>query len=986
MAKYFLAKGKLTQVEDSAKPDYYAISTTDFFSAPTNMIPRLSGISGGRVMLGDKASLQAVSLVEREAPLVRGVSKHGEQDVYSELGEKIGSVIAKNDGTVTSVDKDKIVIGKDTYELYDNFLMGRKSFIHNYSKVKVGDNVKKGDLLATSNYTDDNGVLALGKNLTTAVMPYRAMNFEDAYVVSQAGADKLKVQQMFPVTFEKTGSIIVDKSKFISLFPSAYTRTQLAKIGPDGVIRQGEKVLPSDPLILAYEPRSLKTLDKHLGRLDKLLKHAFNDLSQTWDYESEGSVIDVSNLSSHIAVHIKTIRRLQNGSKISIFSGAKGVVSVVPSEQMPTTADGKPIDVILNTMSITSRIAPGMLPVMALGKVALKTGKPVEVTSFDKESITQHAIDELKKHGLSDKELIYDPISNTHLNVFVGPAYLNTLVHIAEDKTTERSEGTGYTSDMQPSKSGVDSSKKIGNLATAALLSHSARKVLQDIGAVRATRNDEFWRNLKLGLPQPAYKVPFVFDKFLASLQSAGIKVNQDKDEYHILPQTNKDIGELSKGVIENPDTYRVKGDNLVYERGGMFDETKTGLLGDRYNHIDLHQKVINPIVEDYIRKTLKITKAVFDKELMDGTLFPKLENFDLDKELEYNRGIIKKGKGATKDNAVKVFGFLNNLKNNNLHPKDFILDKIPVIPARFRPIAVKDGMVLSSGINELYKELMLINKANKDLSAYPPDIQDELKKKQYAAVKAVYGLGTPVSTKSIKKNYKGILSQVFGIKGGSAKSSFYQSNVINKPVDLVGRAVLTPDGSLNLDEASVPVDIVWKMYSPFIIRRLVQRGVPMLQAKEYVDKRHSMAQQSLMEELKDRPGMVTRDPILHKYNIQGFYLKPNADPKDMTIKISPLVYKGMTADNDGDQLNVHLPATYEAKEEIKEKMMPSSNLISPRSFSPMFTPSNEAALGLYLASTENNKKETKKFKNEQEALAAFKMGKVGVGDNVEIG
>ena len=93
-----------------------------------------------------------------------------------------------------------------------------------------------------------------------------------------------------------------------------------------------------------------------------------------------------------------------------------------------------------------------------------------------------------------------------------------------------------------------------------------------------------------------------------------------------------------------------------------------------------------------------------------------------------------------------------------------------------------------------------------------------------------------------------------------------------------------------------------------------------------------------------------------------------------------------MTADFDGDTINVQLPASREAKDEIKEKMMPSSNLISERLMTPVFTPSNEAALGLYLASTEDKKKEAHHFKTEDEAFAAYRSGKLEVGDNIKIG
>jgi len=114
-------------------------------------------------------------------------------------------------------------------------------------------------------------------------------------------------------------------------------------------------------------------------------------------------------------------------------------------------------------------------------------------------------------------------------------------------------------------------------------------------------------------------------------------------------------------------------------------------------------------------------------------------------------------------------------------------------------------------------------------------------------------------------------------------------------------------------------------------------------------------------------------------------FLKMNPDPKDFSIKMSPLVFKGYGADSDGDQLNVQLPATDEAKDEIKEKLLPEKNLIYHRTFGPMYAPSNESATGLFAASFEDNKNTPKKYTSVQEVVKDFLAGKLDVGDRVEV-
>ena len=235
------------------------------------------------------------------------------------------------------------------------------------------------------------------------------------------------------------------------------------------------------------------------------------------------------------------------GDKLNMPFGAKGVVHITPDTQMPQGEDGKPVDVLLNSMSITSRVAPGLVNTIGLGKLAQKKGKPLNMTAFTKGSAVQKVIDALDKNGIKDTEKLYDPESGKHIDVLTGPLYFNRLHHIAEDKVSSRSSATSYDINMQPSKAGSDEkAKRIGNLATTVALSNDAKAVLRDIATVRSTKNDEFWTALKLGHTPPPPKVPFIFNKFISHLKGAGVNVVQDGSKFHIMPQTDKDITALS--------------------------------------------------------------------------------------------------------------------------------------------------------------------------------------------------------------------------------------------------------------------------------------------------------------------------------------------------------------------------------------------------------------------------------------------------------
>lgn len=327
-------------------------------------------------------------------------------------------------------------------------------------------------------------------------------------------------------------------------------------------------------------------------------------------------------------------------------------------------------------------------------------------------------------------------------------------------------------------------------------------------------------------------------------------------------------------------------------------------------------------------------------------------------------------------------------LKSNNIKLEEVLLSKIPVIPAQYRPVMVQGDQALTADVNELYKDLMLVNGAVGKAQAIEdtdPELLNTAKQQIYDGVKAIYGLGAPIKQKSIEKKYKGLLATTLGLQGGSAKESMFQAKVVNKPIDLVGRAVLLPDANLELNQASIPQQVAWNIFAPFVIRRLIRTGVPATKAREYLDNKNQLALDALIQEMGDRPGIVTRDPQLSKYNFQGMYLKMNPDPKDFSIKLNPLVFKGYGADSDGDQLNVQLPATEEAKEEIKEKLLPEKNLIYHRTFSPIYTPSNESATGLFAASFEDNKNKPKKYNSAAEVVKDFLAGKLDIGDRVDV-
>jgi DNA-directed RNA polymerase subunit beta' len=248
-----------------------------------------------------------------------------------------------------------------------------------------------------------------------------------------------------------------------------------------------------------------------------------------------------------------------------------------------------------------------------------------------------------------------------------------------------------------------------------------------------------------------------------------------------------------------------------------------------------------------------------------------------------------------------------------------------------------------------------------------------------YDSFKAITGLGDSVNPKLEKKNVKGILKQVFG---DNPKFGVVQRKLLGSQVDMVGRAAITPNPDLDMDEVGLPEDRAWSVYKPFIMRRLIRRGVDRFKAADMIDKKDNMARDAMVAEMDARPVIVTRAPILHRYGVMAF--KPKL-VKGSTLQVSPIIVKGFNADFDGDAMNYHVPSTDEAVKDAMEKMLPSRNLMAAKSFKVHQLPANEYQGGLYAASAAPSKRPEKYFKTKADAIRAYRSGDIDINDRVVI-
>lgn len=992
-----MVKGKLGYVPRE-EVNYGVAAPDDMDDLGVNLIPFSNMTQGNRLVMAGKMMLQGMSLQNREAPLVMNRAS-GSEDTYEGLvGGKLGALRSKQGGVVTQLTPQGAVIEapdgtKEEIEFHDNFPLNRKSYYYNKPLVELGQRVEPGQLVAGSNYTDDKGNLALGSHLRVALMPYKGLAHEDAYVMSESAAKRMTHEAMYTSDFEKTEGIDTGREKYLSNFPSVFDKEQIKKLDKGGVVRPGMRVNKGDPLVLAVgqPPKAgegQREVHRNSGVLDKTI---------TWDHDYEGEVTDAFvDEKGNARIAVRAAVPLNTGDKISGLFGDKGVVTkIIPDHMMPSDADGNPVDLIQNPLTIPTRKNPAQVYAMLLSKVAQKTGNPYLLDKFSKEDIGEMVRNELRTNGFNEDgtEELFDPETGRSLKqVMTGAKYTMKLHHTAESKAGARDFG-GYDTSGTPQRGGGDGAKSMSGLGLNAMLSHNAFANIRDMKENKATRNDEFWRAFQLGQTPPMPELPTVYKKAMAHIQGAGINLKRKGDYTHLMAMRDADVDKLSGDrVISKPETIDDR--TMQPVPGGLFDRSLVGGVGgERWARIDLPEPMPSPVMEDAIKTVLGLTGKEFDSYVSGQTKFNNmsggkalqaaLANINIDNEIAQAKNVIRTGSRTARDKAVKKLRVLQTAKDQDIHPKDWMMTKVPVLPPAFRPISkMTSGTSIISDPNYLYQDLMYNNEALSDAAKeLGEEGSTEERLNAYKSLKAVVGLGDPVHPKLQEKGVAGLLKHVFG--KGSPKFGMYQRKVVGMNVDMSGRAVIGVDPEFDMDEVGLPEHQAWKMYRPFLVRRMVKNGMPATRALQEIEKQTDKARDMLVEEMNNRPVLTTRAPALHRYNIMA--ARPRL-VKGKAMIMSPLVLSGYTADIDGDAMSMHVPVSDDAVKEAYEKMLPSKHLLNASEFKVHYLPSQEYQLGLYQA-TQKAKKggKTHYFKSKEEAVKAYRRGEIGVTDQVVI-
>jgi len=674
--------------------------------------------------------------------------------------------------------------------------------------------------------------------------------------------------------------------------------------------------------------------------------------------------------------------------------GGKGVIaSIVPDEKMPRDEEGNVVDLLFNPAGVITRGNASAALEVALGKIAARTGRPYKIRDFDGiDDLAGFVQSELEKHGVSDEGHLVDPASGRKIpGVMTGSAFFMKLHHMSADKHQGRGTG-GYTQDMQPSKgSGPNSAKRLALMSLNALLSHGATETIKDGLVVRGSANPDYWARFMSGHTPPLPEVPFVHRKFVHQLKASGINVVREGSRFKVHALRGRDVDALAEGrTLRNAETADWK-EGLKEVPGGLFDVGLTGGHGgNKWSQIELAEPIVSPVFEEPARRLLGLTEQAY-RDVIAGkgefrgrtgpsAIVGALKSMDLKGEIERARRDLESGRKTGRDDAARRLRYLKAAERDGIHPGDWAWDKVPVLPPVFRPVSASKGTgrPLVADANVLYGELFEADKLLRAMTGKVADLGPE-RLAVYDAVKAVVGLDDPIHPKTAERGVKGILKEVVG---SSPKHGVVQRKLLSAPVDLVGRSVIVPDPDLDLDSVGIPEDHAWDVYRPFIVRRLVRRGAGPLAAARAVKDRDRAAREALLAEMGERPVILDRAPVLHRYGVLAF--KPKLVKGD-AIRMSPLVTSGFGADFDGDQMNYQVPSREAAVREAYEKLLPSRNLIAPSNFKVHQLPSREYAAGLWLSTRRRRDGRVLTFASAEDAVRAYRRGEIDADQAIEV-
>ncbi|MBX2939465.1 MAG: DNA-directed RNA polymerase subunit beta' [Ferruginibacter sp.] len=371
------------------------------------------------------------------------------------------------------------------------------------------------------------------------------------------------------------------------------------------------------------------------------------------------------------------------------------------------------------------------------------------------------------------------------------------------------------------------------------------------------------------------------------------------------------------------------------------------------------------------------------------------LERLDLDQlSFDLRHAAANETSQQRKADALKRLSVVESFRDANTRilnrPEWMVMQYIPVIPPELRPLVPLDGgRFASSDLNDLYRRVIIRNNRLKRLLEIkaPEVILRNEKRMLQEAIDSLFDNSR--KSNAVKAEGGRALKSLSDVLKG--KQGRFRQNLLGKRVDYSGRSVIVVGPELKMHECGLPKDMAAELFKPFIIRKLIERGIvkTVKSARKLVDKKEAIIWDILENILKGHPVMLNRAPTLHRLSIQAFQPKLI---EGKAIQLHPLVTTAFNADFDGDQMAVHVPLSNAAILEAQLLMLSSHNILNPQNGTPITLPSQDMVLGLYYITkgkksteTEIVKGEGKAFYSPEEVIIAYNEKRADLHANIKV-
>ena len=540
--------------------DYIDEAPMQIVSVAAACIPFLENDDNTRALMGANMQRQALPLLKPHAPYVGTGLEH-------KIAHDCGlAVVAVNDGVVSYTDSRKIKIqeaeGERTYELQKYIRSNQGTCINQRSIVKVGQQIKAGDIIADGP-SMDNGDLALGQNVVVAFMTWEGYNYEDAVIMSE----RLVKDDVYTTIHIESYEIECRNTKNgdEQITPDIPNTPLDAKahLDDDGIVFVGTDVKEGDVLVGKVTPKGQTEESPH----QRLLNAIFGDKSKDGKDTSlrvphggAGTVIDVKiftrengdtlnpGVIKKVRVYVAQKRKISEGDKMSGRHGNKGVISrIVPVQDMPFLPDGTPVDILLNPQGVPSRMNIGQILEVHLGMACralggLKIATPV----FD--GISNDEIMEMMneaKMPVDGKYTLYDGRTGEKFDdrINVGIMYMIKLVHMVDDKLHARATGPYSMVTQQPlGGKAQNGGQRFGEMEVWALEAYGAANILQEMMTIksddRVGRRKTYESIISVkALPKPS--IPEAFKVLTKELMGLGMNVELFDNDGKVIDMDN---------------------------------------------------------------------------------------------------------------------------------------------------------------------------------------------------------------------------------------------------------------------------------------------------------------------------------------------------------------------------------------------------------------------------------------------------------------